>query len=157
MVGRLHSDICNVATHLLSGVRVQVKMTKGRREFYLMNKYADYKVIFKFPDDQVLVKRVKTNYAILVAHTRALQAGAFVKYTLSSVEVKTFTYARGSQSLSIDNAVLGPIPKRILFTMIRNKDFLGSMDTNPFTFIHYDISNFALFVNGTPIPSGDII
>jgi hypothetical protein len=41
MVGRLHSDICNVATHLLPGVRVQVKLTKAKSEFYLMNKDAN--------------------------------------------------------------------------------------------------------------------
>jgi hypothetical protein len=142
MVGQLHSDICNVATHLLPGVRVQVQLTKGRREFYLMNKDADSKVVFKFMDAQLLVKRVKPNPACLVAYTKALQAGPIAKYNLSGVEVKTFTYISGSQSLSIDNAVLGLLPKRLLFTLIKNKDFLGSMDTNPFTFRNYDISHF---------------
>ena len=48
MVGRSHSDICNVPTHLLPGVRMQIKLTKARREFFLVNKDADSKVIFKF-------------------------------------------------------------------------------------------------------------
>jgi hypothetical protein len=38
MVGRLHSDIRNVATHLLPGVRVHIKLIKAKPEFYLMNK-----------------------------------------------------------------------------------------------------------------------
>jgi hypothetical protein len=134
MVGRVHSDICNFATHSLPGVRLQVKFTKGRREFYLMNKDADSKDVFKFLDAQLLVKRVKPNPAYLYAHTMALKAGAIAKYNLSRIEVKTFTYGSSSQSLSIDNAVLGHMPKRLLLTMIKNKDFLGSMDTNPFTF-----------------------
>jgi hypothetical protein len=41
MVGRLHSDICNDPKHLLPGVRVQVILTKSKREFYLMNKDSD--------------------------------------------------------------------------------------------------------------------
>jgi len=60
------------------------------------------------------------------------------------------------QSLSNDNAVLGPVLKRILFTMIKNKDFLGSIDTNPQLFRHYDLSGFALYVNGKEIPGGGV-
>jgi hypothetical protein len=63
MVGLVHSDICNVAKHLLPGFRVQVKMTKSRREFYLMNKDDSSKVVFKFQDAKLFVKRVKPNPA----------------------------------------------------------------------------------------------
>ena len=53
----------------------------------------------------------------------------------------------GSKSLSTD-AVLGPVPKRLLFTMVKNANFIGTMDTNPYKFQHYDTSDFLLFVNG---------
>jgi hypothetical protein len=43
---------------------------------------------------------------------------------------------------------LGPIPKRILFAMVKNADYLGSLTTNPYRFRHYDLSYFALNVNG---------
>ena len=69
------------------------------------------------------------------------------------VELKTFTFSKGSQSLYIDNAILGHIPKRLLFTMIDNKDFLGSLDTNPFEFLHYDMGSFSLYVNSKQIPN----
>ena len=55
--------------------------------------------------------------------------------------------------MSIDTAVLGPIPKRLLFTMVKNTDFIGSMETNPYTFRQYDLSNFAVFVNGKQFPN----
>ena len=59
MVGRLHTDICNVPTHLLPGVRIQIKLTKAIREFYLMNKDKDSKVVFELLDAHLLVKRVR--------------------------------------------------------------------------------------------------
>jgi hypothetical protein len=118
-----------------------------------MDKNEDSKVSFKFLNAQPLVKRVKPNPAFFVGYTKALQAGAIAKYNLSSVEIKTFTFASGSQSLSIDNAVLGTLPKRLLFTLVKNRDILGSLDTNTFNFRHYDISHFALYVNGKQIPS----
>ena len=144
----LHSDICTVPTHLLSGVLVQIKLTKARREFYLMNKDADSKVVFKLLDAQLLVKRVGPNPAYLVALDTALQAGTIAKYSLTRVELKTFTFSNGLQSLFIDNAVLVAIPKRLLFAMIDNKDFLGSLDTNPLEFHHYDMDYFSLYDNG---------
>jgi len=67
--------------------------------------------------------------------------------------MKTFTIAVGSKSLSIDNAVLGAIPKRLLFTMVKNTSFIGSLDSNPYKFQHYDISDFSLFVNGKHFPN----
>jgi len=72
---------------------------------------------------------------------------------MTRVELKTFTFSAGSKSLCIDNAVLGPFPKRVLFTMVKNADFIGSMDTNPYKFRHYDISDFSLFVNGKQFPN----
>jgi len=57
---------------------------------------------------------------------------------MTRVELKTFIFSAGSKSLPIDNAVLCPVPKRLLFTMVRNADFIGTMGTNPYKFQHYD-------------------
>jgi hypothetical protein len=88
-----------------------------------MNKENDSKVSFRFLDAQLLVKRDKANPAILDGHITALSAGALAKYNLSRVEIKTYTFASGSRTLSIENTVLGTLPKRLLFTMVRNTDF----------------------------------
>ena len=37
LYGRVHSDFCNVPVYLLPGVRAQIKFTKARTGFYLMN------------------------------------------------------------------------------------------------------------------------
>jgi len=48
LFGRLHSDICNAPLFLLPGVRLQIRLTKVRPSFYLMNKSVDSKTVFKF-------------------------------------------------------------------------------------------------------------
>ena len=73
-----------------------------------MNKEADSKVIFKFRDAQIFVKRLRLNPAYLLAHKTTLLTGAMAKYYLMRVELKSFTFPNGSQSLLIDNVVLGP-------------------------------------------------
>ena len=94
-------------------------------------------------DAQLLVRCVRPNPAILLAHYATLKNSlSLARYNLRRVELKTFTFAAGSKSLSIDNAVLGPNPKRLLFTIVKNTDFNGSLDSNPDKFQHYAISDF---------------
>jgi len=118
-----------------------------------MNTTADSKTSFKFLDAKLFVKRIRPHPDILSAHNDTLKDGGLARYNLTRVELKTFIFATGSKFLSIDNLVLGPIPKRILFTMIKNTDFLGSIATDPFNFRHYDLDSFVLYVNGKQVPS----
>ena len=156
MVGRLRTDICSVLTHLLPGIRMQLKLTKARREVYVHSIETDSKAVFKILDAQLLVKRVRPNPVYLIAHNTALQAGAIAQYNMTRVEQKTFTHAKGSQTLSIDNAILGSIPKRTLFVMLDNTEVLGSLTRNPFRFQHFDTTYFKLYVNGIQLPSGGL-
>ena len=73
MVCRLHTDICNVPTHLLRGVRMQIKLTKAKREIYVHGKYEDSNAVFKILDAQLLVKPVRPNTAYLIAHNTTLR------------------------------------------------------------------------------------
>ena len=65
LYGRLHSDICNVPRFLLPGIRIQIRLTNAGTSFYLMNKYAESKTVFKFLDAQLLVNRVRPSSTIL--------------------------------------------------------------------------------------------
>ena len=66
---------------------------------------------------------------------------------MTRVKLKEFIFSAGSKSLSIDNAVLVSVPKRLFFTIVKNADFIGTVDTNPYKFQHNDISDFSLIVN----------
>ena len=43
MMGKLHTDISNVPTHLVPGARMQIKLTKARGEIYVLGNEADSK------------------------------------------------------------------------------------------------------------------
>ena len=49
--------------------------------------------------------------------------------------------------------MLGTLRKRQLFAMIKNVDFNGSVETNPYKFKLYDLSGFSLYVNAKIVPS----
>jgi hypothetical protein len=122
LVGRLHADICNASTFIIPGVPVTVRLKSARREFYLLAHDPDSKVSFQIQKAQLLVRHIKPNPAIIHAHNTTLDVGGIAKYHVTRVDVKTFRFAAGSTSLSIDNAVLGTLPKRLLFTLVKNKD-----------------------------------
>jgi hypothetical protein len=153
LYGRLHSNICNVTIFLIPGVRLQIKQTKAKPSFSLMNMDSTSTTTFKFIDAELIVRRIKAEPKILLAHNKILSKGYFARYNLTTDELKTFAFSKRPQSLSINNAVLGVMPKRLVFTMVKNTDFLGTTDKNPFYFRHYDLTSFTLFVNGRLIPS----
>ena len=37
--------------------------------------------------------------------------------------------------------------------MVKNTDFLGSRNSNPYNLRHYDLTSFTMYVNGKQIPS----
>jgi len=50
---------------------------------------------------------------------------------MTIVELKTFTFSTGSKLYSIYNDLLGPILERLLFTIVKNTDFIGSLVLQP--------------------------
>jgi hypothetical protein len=118
-----------------------------------VNKDTASKTTFKFLEAKLLVNRIRPQPRQLIAHNTTLSKGWLARYNTTRVELKTFTFASGTQSLSIDNAIIGQLPKRILSTMVKNSDFLGTVESNPYRFSHYNLSNFAMYVNGKQIRS----
>jgi len=153
LYGRLHADICNVSQFLLSDVRMQIRLTKAKDDLYLMNANADSKATFEFLDAELIVRRIRPSPKISHAHTEALRKGCIARYNLTRVELKTFTYAGGPQAISINNAVLGALPKRLIFNIVKNTDFLGSRKSNTYNLRHYDLTNINMYANGRQIPS----
>ena len=137
-IGTLHSDIYNVIPYLLQDVKLHIVLTKGKRPFYLSTN-ADSSTKFQFLEAYLIVNRIRPNQSYLIAHT-TLAKGGLARYNLTRVELKTFTFSTGLKTLSIDNAVLGQLPKRLLFTMVKKKETVYSLDTNPFYFSHFNLN-----------------
>jgi len=102
---------------------MQIKLTKAKPNFYLMDKDAETKSVFKFFNAQLLVNRVRPKPSLLLAHNVALGKGALARYNLTRFELNSFTFSSGMQSLSITNAVLGTIPNRLPFTIEKTRYF----------------------------------
>jgi hypothetical protein len=142
MYGRVHGDLFNVPRLFLPCVQLRIKFTKSKSDFYDMSAKADTEAIFRFLDATLHVRHVKPSPTIQLEHTIALE-NVNARYDIPRVALKTFTFGAGSKYVSIDNAVLRTLPKRLLSTMLRNVDLTGSPDSNPYFFRHFGLNNLS--------------
>ena len=150
MIGHLHYDVFNQDRMLINGVEMRVRLVRSKDAFCLMDASEDGKL--KIKEATLIVRRVKINPGILMAHTNALTKTT-AKYPVTRVEVKTFTLHAGIHGDTIDNAILGQLPKRIIISFVDNKTFNGNQTFNPFNFQHFSINHLSLYVDGAQIPS----
>ena len=115
-----------------------------------MNTKTDTVSVFKFLDATLHVRHMKQSPTIQLAHAKALEK-VNARY-MTKATVKTFTFGAGSKSLSVDNALLGILPKRLLFTILGNAHFSGSTDTNRYPDKHFGLNSFVMYVNGRQVP-----
>ena len=76
-----------------------------------------------------------------------------VHYENTYVTAKTFAVAAGSESVTLDNIYMGPIPNRILMVMVADDALGGTYGTNPFNFQHFNLKSLAIMVNSKMIPN----
>lgn len=150
LIGHLHCDVFNQDKFLINGVEVRVRLVRSKDSFCLMESNSQSKI--RILDASLLVRRTKVSPGVLLAHARMLSK-ATAKYPLTRVEVKTFTIHSGLVGESLDNVILGQLPKRIIVGFVDNKAFNGNRKLNPFNFKNYGINFFSLYVDGMQIPS----
>ncbi|XP_012285478.1 uncharacterized protein F54H12.2-like [Orussus abietinus] len=150
LIGYLHCDIFNQDRFLLNGVEIRLRLVRSRDSFCLMDSTDSFKV--HILEATLLVRRVNVNPGILLSHERAL-AKTMAKYPLTRVEVKVMSMHAGLHGETLDNAIFGQLPKRIILGFVDNRAFNGDRKLNPFNFAHYDINYLSLYVDGIQVPS----
>jgi len=69
LLGRLYSDIFILIPYVLPGVKLQIKLTKGIRAFYLMNRKAESTTKFQFLEAYLVVNRIRPYPSYLISTT----------------------------------------------------------------------------------------
>lgn len=152
MIGHLHCDVFNQDKFLINGVEVRLRLVRSKDDFCLMEAPIQgvmHKI--KINDVGLLVRRAKISPGVLIAHAKTL-AKTTAKYPITRVEVKSFTMHSGIIGDTLDNVILGQLPKRIILGFVFNRAFNGDKTLNPFNFQHHSINFLSLYVDGQQIP-----
>ncbi|XP_063975165.1 uncharacterized protein F54H12.2-like [Diachasmimorpha longicaudata] len=151
LLGHLHCDVFNQDKFLMNDVELRVRLIRAKDAYCLIDDSAlRYKVHIE--EASLIVRRVKLSPGILIAHAKML-AKTTAKYPLTRVEVKSFVLHRGIMGETIDNAILGKVPKRIILGFVENASFNGSRKKNPFNFQNFGINFLCLNVDGRQVPT----
>lgn len=150
LIGHLHSDIFNQEKLLINGVELRVRLVYSRDGFAIMDKTGVCS--YKITEASLFVRRVKISPGILISHANSL-AKTTAKYPITRVEVKNVVLHSGIQAESMDNVILGQLPKRIILGLVSNLAFNGNRTLNPYNFNHHNLNYLALYVDGVQIPT----
>jgi hypothetical protein len=150
LYGRLHADLFNTSQLLLKNVSMRVKLSRSRPEFYLLSTSSNVVGKIQILDATLYMKHVELSSTQSLAIERHLSKEP-AKYHLNRVELKNVTIPKGSTSINLNNIIQGTMPKYVIFGMVNNNSYVGSVTTNPFEFIHKDLEYIALYINGAMV------
>ena len=152
MIGHLYFDVFNQNRFLLNGVDLKLRLIRSSDDFVLMDS-SDHSIFsVNLLEASLLIRKVKINPGVLLSHATIL-AKTTAKYPITRVQIKSFTINSGVSGETIDNIILGALPKRIIIGFMDNKAFNGNRKLNPFNFQHFDLNYLSLYVDNQQFPS----
>jgi hypothetical protein len=154
IIGSIHASFFNQPLFLLNGVETRINLLLNKPEFYFHTKDGA-SAMLRIVDATLYLKYVFLNPSLLLAHQKVLQ-NRNAKYFYNQTEIKQFVVAPKGNSVTIDNVVIGKLPKVLLFYMVDNSAYVGKLSKTPFNFKHNNINYFALYINGKQYPGEPI-
>ncbi|CAF4043619.1 unnamed protein product [Rotaria magnacalcarata] len=148
--GKLNSPFLNQGKLLLNGVSLKVKLTRSQPSYYLRCTDTDNinkKPYIKILETYLLVRKVKLTPNTLFSIEEKLKTEN-VLYPIDRVECKMHTIASGITNISLDNIVIGTLPKKLLVCFQSNQVINGKYDADTFEFKPYSISSIGLYIDG---------
>ena len=85
--------------------------------------------------------------SVFLAHAKTLENGT-AKYPIRRVVCKTFAVPQNYLDVTHEKLFSGQLPTRIVVGLVSNRAFNGHLESNPFNFKHYNLSEIALYLDG---------
>ena len=101
---------------------------------------------------RLFVRCIKISPSVQIAHAKAL-IKTTAKYPLTRVEVKALSMHSGIWGGTLDNVILGQLPKRIIIGFVKKKAYNGDFKLHPYNFRNFNINFLCLYVCGVQIPT----
>lgn len=107
--GHIHGDIFNQKKFLINGVEMRIKFVNSRDSFSLLTN-TDEAIKISIMEAFLLVRKVKINPTVLVAHSKNLEVNT-AKHPITRTDMKVLTIPAGVQGKSIENVFLAQLSK----------------------------------------------
>ena len=150
--GKLHADILQQDRLMLNAVEVRIKLLRSPSNFHLNvgtlpQGSPDPDFVVKILDTELFVRQVKITPHQYLSIERNLSSHN-AKYPIRRVETRNFTIPAAITYKAINNIVIGKIPQKVIFGILRHDSEAGNYRSSCFHFTNSDLQNVSLCLNG---------
>lgn len=153
LLGRLHGDLFSSSLLMGVGTEIKIRLTRASNAFTILSTNDSSNMGFEITDATLFMKNVIPSPSVVLAHHRTLAMGATLNYHIDRVEIKSHTIPQNERSCSLDNIIIGTLPKSMVIAFTDNFAFSGKSSLNPFNLKHFDYEMLNVKVNGVNYPS----
>jgi hypothetical protein len=151
---KLRIDLANIDQFLQPGVQLRFEIERNSDAFALLSDVGDDETFeFEIKDSTLEFDKMIPTSEYLNHFEQNIQQAPLI-YSYDKCQIHYFPYASGLNDLSVYSMFhTDKLPSYLVFGLVDNDGFDGSMSKNPFNFQHFDLKEFYLLVNGTSIPT----
>ena len=151
---KLRIDLANIDQFLQPGVQLRFEIERNSDAFALLSDVGD-DVTFEFEIKDSTIefdKMIPTPEYLNHFEKNILQEPLIYSYDKSQIHY--FPYPANVNDLSIYSMFhTDKLPSYLVFGLVDNDAFDGSVSKNPYNFQHFDLKEFYLLVNGISVPT----
>lgn len=153
MIGDLHLDVCRMDKFLLNNVDVRFRFIKSVNDFAIISTITPIKKFkFKILDVTLLIKKIKVNTEVMLAHAMVLEKHNVI-YPINRTVLKYFSISSGLTDITRENVFMNKMPSRVVIGLVRTAAFNGDLGLNPFEFSTFNLSYLALTIGNQTFPN----
>ena len=151
---KLRIDLANIDQYLQPGVQLRFEIERNSDAFALLSDVGnDDTFEFEIKDSSLEFDKMIPSPEYLQHYEDTILAEPLV-YSYDKCQIHTHNYPQGINDLSIYSMFhTDKLPSYLVFGMVENDAFDGSLTKNPFNFQPFDLKEFYLLVNGTSYPT----
>ncbi|XP_046559516.1 uncharacterized protein F54H12.2-like [Haliotis rubra] len=147
----LMHDLFQMKRYILNQVDVQVKLYRSNPQFMMLATKIDTAYVVQIEDIVLKVMQICVKPGMIWGHNEALSTTP-AKYPFRRTEVKMFSIVKGQTSFAWDNIFQGIRPNKVVVGFVSAKGTgMGDFHKNPYNFANWDLSQIALFCDGTSV------
>ena len=151
---KLRIDLANIDQFLQPGVQLRFEIERNSDAFALLSDVGD-EVTFEFEMKDSTIefdKMIPTPDYLNHFEKNILEEPLIYSYDKSQIHY--FPYPANVNDLSIYSMFhTDKLPSYLVFGLVDNDAFDGSVSKNPYNFQHFDLKEFYLLVNGNSVPT----
>lgn len=150
LVGKIHSDIFMQDRAMINNVKLGIKFYPQSDNFALMSSADNASYIYTIKNMCIKLKTIVLTPSVFLSIEEKLK-NKTAKYPIRRIYPKVHHIARGCLSETINNAILGTLPERIVVGLISDSNYNGNYTGNPFDFAHHNVKQITADINGESV------